>query len=406
MADAVAHAAAEAAARDHYGRLVALVTRATGDPASAEDALAEAFAAALRVWPVTGVPDQPQAWLLVAARRVAGKLRRHDKTHAAAAAALAQLAAERAGTAPEVLGDARLRLLFLCAHPAIASDIHTPLMLQTVLGLDAARIGAAFLVPPAAMAQRLVRAKVKIRAAHIPFALPDTRDLPARLDAVLAAVHAAFTAGWDDVGLGQAGHGSLSAEAIFLARLLVAGMPDQPEARGLLATMLFAEARAAARRGPDGRYVPMGQQDPGLWRDDMIAAAEAELAAASRLARPGRYQTEAAIQSLHCARAVPDAVRKRVLADLYAVLESQAPVMGVRIARAVAVAGAGQVAAGLALLDGLDSVTMAAHQPWWAARAHLLAQMGQHAAARDARDRAIALARDPAVAAWLRTTGQ
>lgn len=402
MAEAEARLAAEAVARDHYGRLVALVTRATGDPAGAEEALSEAFLAALRVWPVAGVPHAPQAWMLVAARRAAGKQRRHDTVRGAAQAALAQLAEERAEAAPETLGDARLRLLFLCAHPAIAADNHTPLMLQTVLGLDAARIGAAFLVPPATMAQRLVRAKAKIRVAGIPFALPDPSQLPARLAAVLAAIHAAFTAGWDDVGLGQAGHGSLTAEAIFLARLLASLMPDQAEVRGLLALMLFAEARATARRGLDGAYVPLSQQDRSLWRDDLIAEAEAELRAASALAAPGRYQTEAAIQSLHVSQGVPAAVRARVLCDLYAVLEAQAPSVGVRLARAVALAAAGEVVAGLALLDDLPGAAMAAHQPWWAARAHLLALAGQAEAARAARAQAIALARDPAVAAWLR----
>jgi predicted RNA polymerase sigma factor len=201
------------------------------------------------------------------------------------------------------LPDERLKLLFVCAHPAIDPAMHTPLMLQTVLGLDAACIAHAFLISPGAIGQRLVRAKTKIRDAGIQFEIPQGRELPERLDAVLEAIYAAFGIGWDDmVGADQRGQ-DLAEEAIWLARVLMQQMSEEAEVRGLLALMLHCEARRAARRGPDDQYIPLSEQDPRQWSQPLIEEAERQLAEAGKHSRPGRFQLEAAIQSVHAERA-------------------------------------------------------------------------------------------------------
>ncbi len=247
MADG-ARGTAEAVARAAYGRLVAYLAARSRDVAAAEDALAEAFAAALRVWPETGVPERPEAWLFTAARRQLIQAGRRQAVRGAAEPTLALLAEERQDRAPDAFPDERLKLLFVCAHPAIDPAARAPLMLQTVLGLDAARIASAFLVAPAAMGQRLVRAKTRIREAGIAFAVPEPEELPERLAAVLDAIYAAYGSGWEDAAGTDARRKGLTAEAIWLARLVTALLPGEPEARGLLALMLYCEARAAARR--------------------------------------------------------------------------------------------------------------------------------------------------------------
>ncbi|MFN6954108.1 MAG: DUF6596 domain-containing protein, partial [Acetobacteraceae bacterium] len=238
--------AAERAARLSYGRLVALLAARTRDVAEAEDALAEAFRIALETWPRSGVPDTPDAWLLTVARRAAGRAARHRAVQAAARPAIEMLLAD--APAPDAIPDERLRLMFVCAHPALDPAVRAPLMLQAVLGLDAARIAGCFLASPAAMGQRLSRAKARIREARLAFALPETAELPARLDAVLEAVYAAYGTGWEDLTGEDAKRRGLSEEAVWLARLVVALLPAEAEARGLLGLMLHAEARRRARR--------------------------------------------------------------------------------------------------------------------------------------------------------------
>lgn len=399
QADGLARRAADLAARESFGRLVAILAARSGDIAAAEDALADAFASALRVWPKTGVPARPEAWLLVAARRTLGHRRRHQDVEARSAALIALLDAERGDRATADFPDERLKLLFVCAHPAIDEAARTPLMLQTVLGLDAARIAAAFVVEPAAMGQRLVRAKAKIRDAGLAFAVPDPGHLAARLDDVLQAIYAAFGTGWDEAAGG--GDDALTGEAIYLARLICALLPGEPEALGLLALMLYCEARRPARRDAAGRYVPLDQQDARLWNRDGIVEAEGLLVTAARIGRFGRFQGEAAIQSVHIQRPITGRTDYRAIAALYDLLARDVATLGILVGRATAHGHARGPATALALLDELPPDRVAGYQPYWAALAHFARAAGQHDRAAAARDRAITLSRDPAVRAWL-----
>ncbi|UPY36033.1 DUF6596 domain-containing protein [Sediminicoccus sp. KRV36] len=393
-----ASAAAERAARLAYGRLVAILAARTRDVAAAEDALAEAFQAALRRWPQTGVPENPEAWLLTAARRQHGHAIRHDLVRRAAEPTLRLLLEATPDMAD--IPDRRLQLLMVCAHPAIAPEAQAPLMLQTVLGLDAARIAACFLASPAAMAQRLVRAKTRIRDAGIGFELPEAAELAPRLEAVLSAIYAAYGTGWADLlADGRSGQG-LVEEALWLARLLTALLPEAPEPKGLLALMLHAEARRGARRDASGRFVPLSAQDPRAWSRPLIAEAEALLRDAARAGKPGRFQIEAAIQSVHVEARITGADRRDALLGLYDLLARLCPTAGVLVARAAAIADAGQPQAALQELEAM-AAQLTAYQPWWATRAHVLGVLGRTEAARQARLRAAGLSEDPAVRDWL-----
>jgi len=304
-------------------------------------------------------------------------------------------------TTPDPIPDDRLKLLFVCAHPAIDPDVHTPLMLQTVLGLDAVAIARAFLVSPAAMGQRLVRAKLKIRHAGIAFEVPELHELPQRLDAVLNAIYAAYGSGWEDAAGADPRARGLADEAIWLARVLKDLLPDDPEVRGLLALMLHCEARRFARRGKDGEFIPLSDQDPKLWITPMIAEAERELITASRMARAGRFQIEAVIQSVHAERAHSGHTDWNAIAVFYEQLVQLSPALGARVGRAAAVAELKGPESALGLLDELDHDAVSAYQPYWAVRAHLLKQLHRDPEATDAFDRAIGLAEDDAVRRFL-----
>jgi len=390
----------EAVVRDSYGRLVSFLAARSRDLAAAEDALGDALCAALETWRDRGVPDKPDAWLFTAARRRLTDHARRSAVRTEAVASLRVLADELADVATAEIPDERLRLLFVCAHPAIAADVHTPLMLQTVLGLDAARIASAFCVAPATMGQRLARAKAKIRLAGIPFEVPSTRELPARLDAVLEAIYAAYGVGWDDVAGADPRRRGLSEEAIWLARLVVRLLPNEPEGRGLLALMLHCEARRAARRGPDGAYVPLSEQDVALWSHALIDDAERELAVAATRNAAGRFQLEAAIQSVHAHRAVTGRTDWDAIALFYEALVQHTGALGARVGRAAALGNAQGAAVGLTALDAM-AATAIAYQPYWAVRAHLLAELGETAAAEAAYARAIELSEDSDVRAFL-----
>src|SRR5262245_42351020 len=397
-----AERAVEAVARSSYGRLIAFLGSETGDVAGAEDALGEALLAAISTWPRDGVPAKPEAWLLTAARHRLVDQARHALVREEHADALRRLAAEtEAEQASEELPDRRVELLFVCAHPAIDPALHTPLMLQTVLGLNAARIAQAFLVAPTTMGQRLVRAKTKIRETQIPFSIPAERERPSRLEAVLEAVYAAYGLGWDAAAGADARTQELADEAIWLARVLVQQMPGEPEARGLLALMLFCEARQGARRTPDGAYVPLSEQDPARWSSLLIREAEGELTAAAKVGRIGRFQLEAAIQSVHCERARTGRTDWSAIVTFYQQLARLAPTLGIRVGQAAALGEARGAEAGLALLDALNDPAIATYQPYWAVRAHLFQRLGRSDPAAQAFDRAIGLAEDDAVRKFL-----
>jgi len=393
----------EAVARASYGRLLAYLSSETRDVVGAEDALGDALLAALTSWPKDGVPRQPESWLLTAARHRLIDQARRRRVRDEHEGTLRRLAAESTATAVAggTFPDRRAELLFVCAHPAIEPALHTPLMLQTVLGVDAARIAQAFLVPPATMGQRLVRAKQKIRQAGIPFEVPQDHELPERLDAVLEAIYAAYDLGRDDAAGIDPRAQDLADEAVWLARVVRERLPEEPEIRGLLALMLFCDARRAARRTPDGRYVPLSEQDPGSWSTSAIREAETELGAAARGGRIGRFQLEAAIQSVHAERAQTGRTDWAAIVVFYEHLVQLAPTLGARVAQAAAVAEAHGAAAGLALLDTIDRAAVATYQPFWAVRAHLLRQVGEGVDAVEAYDRAIGLTEDPAIRRYL-----
>lgn len=396
--------AAEQVARQSYGKLIAFLAARSRDVPAAEDALSEALASALRVWPERGVPDKPEAWLLVAARRNLMQAARHRTVAANAQTTITvafEEAEERMNEAGKaVFPDERLKLLFACTHPAIDSLVHTALMLQTVLGIEAKTIARAFVVSPEAMSQRLVRAKVKIRDAGIPFAIPPRSALPERLAAVLSAIYAAYGLGWDGLD-GEEERHSLAGEAIWLGRALLAVLPDEPEAIGLLSLMLHCEARRSARRDRNGRYVPLDEQDTAAWNVIMIAEADALLRKAGAFDRFGPFQCHAAIQSVHATRRVSGMTDWPALTTLYAALVKIKHTLGARVAEAAVIGRALSATAGLERLNRLDPRDAAAYQPYWAVRAFLLARAGDDAAAVDAYITAIGLSDSPAVRDFL-----
>ncbi|MFC2953175.1 RNA polymerase sigma factor [Marinicaulis aureus] len=398
-----ARAIAEETARVSYGRLLAWLCARTGDVAAAEDALADAFRAALEHWPKTGAPNSPEAWIITAARRKLIDQGRKAKTRYEAEPALALAAEEAEAKAIDdsPFPDERLKLMFICAHPAIDVNVRTPLMLQTVLGLDAAKIASAFLTSPKAMGARLVRAKRKIKSAAVPFVEPPLEQVPERMSAVLDAIYAAFGAGWNEVdGSGQTG--DLTQEAIFLAQLATSLAPAQAEAWGLLSLMLHAEARRDARHS-GGAYIPLSSQDTALWDRRMIAAAEEALATAWRLKSMGRFQLEAAIQSAHAASRLTGRDVQNDIILLYENLVRIAPSTGAEIGYAAALASAGRAEDGLKVLDRIEKDRIQTHQPFWAVRAHILKEVGRNEDANASYDRAIGLSDNDAARAFLRS---
>jgi len=402
-ADAAARAA-ETAARHSYSKLIAFLAARTRDVAGAEDALSEALAVALTEWPVSGVPRTPDAWLLTVARRKLVDAMRKRRLDEDASAHLQWLAELQADDEPEpAWPDRRLGLMFACAHPGLGRDLHAPLMLQVVLGFDAATIASAFLIAPATMAQRLVRAKAKIRQAGIGFEVPQGDALRERLATVLDAIYAAYAEGWSDPEGVDARRRNLADEAIWLGRLVASLLPDEGEALGLLSLMLHTHARRDARRDAAGDYVPLSEQDPARWHGSVVDEAEALLHRANHCnGAPGRYQLEAAVQSAHAMRRRTGRIDWLSIERLYDALCELTGSPVAALNRAVALAETQGPAAGLAALDALAAdARLAEYQPHWAARAELLARSGACAAARQAYAQAIGLERDAAVRRYL-----
>jgi RNA polymerase sigma-70 factor (ECF subfamily) len=390
-------------ARDSCRRLVAFLASRSGNVGAAEDALSEALQAALETWPRSGLPHNPEAWLLTTARRRLIDAYRHDVVRAEAAAALLTMADEvvddAAGEA--TFPDERLKLMFVCTHPALDLAIRTPLMLQVVFGLDAGDIASTYLVKPAAMGQRLSRAKTKIRDARIPYEVPEASVLPQRIDAVLQAIYGIYGIGWDDLKGAEALRGGFAQEAIELCQLLNAHIPRQAEVLGLLALMLHCEARRPARRAHDGTFTPLDEQDTRLWQQPLIDTADGLLQEAASLQQLGRFQLEAAIQSVHAQRSRSGVTDWPSIAALYDGLAQLSPTVGVGVARASAWAKVHGAEFAFELLDQLPLEPLANYQPYWALRGQLLREQGRRDEAIHAYERAMGLCIDPAARAYL-----
>lgn len=366
--------AAELAARASFGQLVAWLGAQWRDLAAAEDALAEALLKALERWPVDGVPEQPNAWLLQVAKRELLQNARHDRVRLDPLT-MAFLEQKQPETAiePFEIPDNRLKLMFLCAHPAIDAGIRAPLMLQTILGLQANEIAQAMLISPAALAQRLVRAKQKIREASLRFEAPDETEIPGRLQDVLEAIYAAFGLSTDAIDGAENRITNLQEEAIFLCSLVSQLMPSSAEAKGLLALMLFCRARRAAQRSASGEFVPLAEQNTMLWDRDAIVQADRLLWSAARYRCPGPFQLEAAIQSAHCHRLFTGMTPWQGITELYRQLNCYFPTTGSLVAGAVAYAEAGDIDKGLSELLAIQPLSKS-FQPWWVAKAFCMSR--------------------------------
>ncbi|HEU4719955.1 MAG TPA: sigma-70 family RNA polymerase sigma factor [Gemmatimonadaceae bacterium] len=402
-APALASSEIERVFREEYGRAVSVLVRVCGDIDAAEEAVQDAFVAALARWPATGVPPSPAGWIITAARnRAVDRFRREssrDERHAAATEFLAHDGPHDATPEEGPVRDDQLRLIFTCCHPALAPSVQVALTLRLLGGLTTAEIARAFLVPEATMAQRLVRAKGKIRDARIPYRVPEAHELPERLRAVLAVVYLVFNEGYTATAGERLIREDLCADAIRLGRLLRDSMPDEPEVLGLLALMLLIESRRATRTTADGALVPLAEQDRTRWDRALIADGQSLVRRCLMLNRPGPYQIQAAINAVHsdAARAA-DTDWRQILA-LYDLHASIAPSPIVALHRAVAVAEVEGPAAALPLVDAL---AIEGHHLYHAIRADLLRRLGRDAEAAAAYDAAITRVENVAERAFLR----
>jgi RNA polymerase sigma-70 factor, ECF subfamily len=396
--------------RREAGRCTATLARILGDLDLAEDAVAEAFAIAAERWPVTGIPPNPGGWITTTARNRAIDRLRRESTRDARHLAAHRLAESDSMDSPEwheldafvdVVPDDQLRMMFLCCHPALAPDTQVALTLRLLGGLETPEIARAFLVPEATVAQRIVRAKRKLRDNHAAYRIPAAAELPARLHVVLTAISLVFNEGHTATTGAELGRVDLAAEAIRLGRVLVGLMPDEPEAAGLLALMLLTEARRPARTAADGSMIRLADQDRGRWDAAMIREGYALVRACLRRNHPGPFQIQAAIAAVHAVAPIAAATDWDQIVTLYDQLLALRPDGVVRLNRAIAVGERDGAAAGLAALDAIDPAPLVAYQPFHATRADLLARVGRVDDARAAYDRAIELTDNAAARGFL-----
>ncbi|MDX1919638.1 MAG: DUF6596 domain-containing protein [Candidatus Caenarcaniphilales bacterium] len=394
----------ELTVRASYGRLLAYLKAQSLDLAMIEDALSDSLMAALETWPKKGVPPNPEAWLLVTARRKLIDGYRRSKVHEATEETLKFLTSqiqEQDVMIQSHFPDHRLKLLFVCAHPAIDPNVRTPLMLQTILGFNAKQIAEAFLVSPVSISQRLVRAKSKIQSSGIRFEIPEEKELPERLDSVLEAIYAAYNHGWHDFSGVDEKSANFREEAIWLARLCAKLLPNQAEAQGLLALILFCESRYKARISDKGVYIPLSEQDTNLWQKSLIEEAEQILKAAAEKKQIGHFQLEAAIQSVHSERYKTGKINERVLLNLYEALLQFAPFTGAFVACASAEGQFKGPQEGLKRLEEIPEAEVSDYQPYWAVKANLLKSLGRHLEAKHAYLKAIVLTKEPFLKSFL-----
>lgn len=401
--DEGASAAAERVARESYGRLLAYLATRWRDVAAAEDALSDAFAAALENWPRAGVPSKPEAWLLTVARR---KLT--DAARGEAVRSRDDIRARlwyEAASSVEIgtsFPDDRLRLMLVCAHPAIDTLVRPALILQTVLGLEVKQMAGAFLLSSETLNKRLVRAKAKIKTSGLRFEEPEPEDMAPRLQALLEAIYAAYFIGREGALADGDTSDELGREAVYLAGVVAALLPKNAEALGFHALLLFCEARRPAQISPAGEFVPLLEQDPGRWDAEMLRTAYELLGNASTLHASGPFQIEAAIQAAHCYRARTGTVPWKEIAALYESLVQEHPTVGAIVGMAVAVSHAeNDPFKGVEVLRALDPVLVHNYQPYWVAMGHLMEMGDQDQEAARCLERALGLATHPRLRRYL-----